>query len=166
MTLQPQKQKGAVMIEAAYFLPLLIGVVLFIIEAVGYGLNSFVVNDTITDIHSTISNEVQEVANLEPGETANTLFVSCNSGKVGLKADIESVINTKILADLSLLSVNLTDSHPGQTTITETHDSGFDIYRINFKGEAVPIVLPEFLSGLLIINVDTLVSIKDTCSNS
>ncbi|MBF6058660.1 MULTISPECIES: TadE/TadG family type IV pilus assembly protein [Thiomicrorhabdus] len=166
MTLQRQKQKGAVMIEAAYFLPLLIGVVLFIIEAVGYGLNSFVVNDTITDIHSTITNEIQEVAALEAGQTANTLYVSCNSGRVGLKADIESAINTKILADLSLIPVELTEDNPGRTTVTQTSDSGFDIYRINFKGEAVPIVLPNFLSGLLVINVDTLISIKDSCVSS
>lgn len=159
------KQKGAVLIEAAYVLPVIIGVLLFVVEAVAYAMNSFAANDVLTDVHSVMVDEAVQVSNLETGETipASILYASCNAGKVALPTGSNTSINTLIKTTLATKSVTFEASDPGATNITKSTISGFDVYVITFTGTANSLVIPEFMSVLMPISVDTVISIKDNC---
>lgn len=162
-----RKQKGAVLLETAYFLPVMVSVILLSVEVVGYAMNSFAANDVLTDIHSTMLSEVSEISNLEAGEapSASIQYASCSGGTVVLPTGTNSAINSVIKTTLATKNITFSDSDPGVTTITKSAVSGFDVYVVNFKGTANTLVIPNFLSELLPINVDTIISIKDSCED-
>lgn len=159
------KQKGAVMIEAAYVLPLMVGVTLFIVEAVVFAMNSLGINDVLTDVHTSIISEVSEVANADSYASLKQqpTFVKCEGGKVTLNTDpspINGLVNEYLLK--RKISVK---SGSGATVAGPTVISGFDAYVISYKAIlSDTVILPEWASGLLPVNVDTIVSIKDSCN--
>jgi len=128
-------------------------------------MNSFAANDVLTDVHTTMLGEVSEISNLEAGETpsASIKYASCNGGSVVLPIGANSSINNLIKTTLASKNITFSASDPGITTITKSVVSGFDVYVVNFKGTANTLVIPNFLSELLPINVDTIISIKDNC---
>lgn len=160
------KQKGAVMLETAYILPILLAVILFTVEVVGYALNSLAANDVLTDVHTRILTEVAKVSNLEPGEDleSSVTFASCSSGKVVIPTGNNSDINSIVTSALASKNISFIASDPAQTVINKSVVSGFDVYVINFTGTANSLVVPTILAELLPINVDTVISIKDSCS--
>jgi len=155
------------MVEAAYVLPLMVGVILFIVEAIAYAMNSIAVNDVLTDVHSRITTEVIERSNAETAAEASHLtLVSC-VGSAG-EGRVTLVSNTIITAVTTLVDgyfeprIELKDqvvtvSGPDQV-------EGFDVYIVKYSATATPVILPEFLSGLLPINVNTVISVKDSCT--
>ncbi|MDX1353323.1 MAG: hypothetical protein R3254_09945 [Thiomicrorhabdus sp.] len=159
------KQNGAVLLETAYFLPVMVSVILLSVEVVGYALNSFAANDVLTDVHTTMLSEVSEISNLEEGQTpsASIQYASCSGGTVVLPTGTNSAISSLIKTTLASKNITFLASDPGVTTITKSSVSGFDVYVVNFKGTANTLVIPNLLSELLPINVDTIISIKDSC---
>lgn len=163
------RQKGAVMLEAAYVLPLLLGVVLFIIETLSYAMNSLTVNDVLTDAHLAIVDEVQQISALEDASDYSSVFgLSCVDGSVKLPEGTNDTVNTLVLNALTSKGVSLLNSDPGLVTVTNDADSefGFDHYVIRFQGTADSLTLPTFLNELLPMSVDTVISIKASCQTS
>lgn len=164
-----KKQRGAVMLETAYVLPLVLGVILLVAELVIYALNSFAVNDVLTDVHTEIIREVQEVGNLDPGAALGftPVFASCSEdNKVVLAEDKGPEIANIITSSLSKKNVTFLSSRPATVTIEREEVSEFSVYVITFSGVANALVLPEFLNVLLPISVTTIVSIKSSCTPS
>ncbi|WP_321325643.1 hypothetical protein [Thiomicrorhabdus sp.] len=154
------------MLETAYVLPVMVAVILLTVEVIGYAMNSFAVNDVLTDVHSTILSEVSTVSNLDAGKLLDPSiqYASCSSdGKVVLPTGINSSINTIVTTALASRHITFTASDPGVTKITKSVVSGFDVYVVNFSGTANTLVIPNMFSILLPISVDTVISVKDSC---
>ncbi|WP_127471208.1 hypothetical protein [Thiomicrorhabdus aquaedulcis] len=150
-------QRGAVMLEAAYVLPLIILVILFMVETLNYALNSFAVSDVLTAAHSEIISEVSDVAAL--GTTLR--YVTCASGKVALKGDAAATLKSDVEAKLKDVMKFAT---PVTAKFTESAVGGFDVYVVNVKGVANTLIVPNSLGVPLPISVDTIISVKDTCT--
>ncbi|WP_373020448.1 hypothetical protein [Thiomicrorhabdus sp.] len=166
MMLALNRQRGAVMLETAYVLPIMLGVILFVVEAVAYAMNSFAANDVLTDVHSAILVEVSEVSNLAAGATPDPSikYVECGStGKVALKSTAGAELTTFIKQSLETKGVTFDASQPIAATVTNSTISGFEVYVINFKATANSLVLPSVLEAMLPMSVDTIISIKDSC---
>jgi len=163
--LKLKSQHGAVMIETAYVLPLVLGVMLFIVELVAYALNSFAVNDVLTDMHTSILSEVSAVSSLDAGGVLGftPLYASCVANQVVLPEGNNAAIAQIVKSSLATKNITFLNSKPATATITKSVVSGFNVYIINFTGVANSLVLPEFFEVLLPINVNTIVSIKDSC---
>jgi len=155
------------MVEAAYVLPLMVGVILFIVEAIAYAMNSIAVNDVLTDVHSRITTEVIERSSAETAAEASHLTLVNCVGSAG-EGRVTLVSNTIITA-----VTNLADSYfeprielKDQVVTVSGPDQveGFDVYIVKYSATATPVILPEFLSGLLPINVNTVISVKDSCT--
>lgn len=158
------KQRGAVMLEAAYVLPIMLGVLLFVVEVTGYALNSLAANDVLSDVHSTMLNEVAEVSALEAGDTADDVqFASCSSDRVVLPTGSNATIANIVTTALASRNITFDASDPGVANITSSTVDGFDVYVVNFSGTANTLVIPGFMSKLLPINVDTVLSIREDC---
>lgn len=154
------------MLETAYVLPILLGVVLFIIETLSYAMNSLIVNDVLTDVHLAVVDEVQEISALDDASGYSSVFgLFCDSGLVKLPVGQNETVNTLVLNALAAKGVTLLDSNPGSVTVTSDTDSefGFDHYVIRFSGTANTLTLPTFLNELLPMSVDTFISIKASC---
>ncbi|MBO1923800.1 MULTISPECIES: hypothetical protein [Thiomicrorhabdus] len=168
MLKRKESQKGAVMLETAYVLPVLLGVVLFIVETLSFALNSLLVNDVLTDIHLTIVDEVQEISSLESGESpsSSVLYAYCDGGSVRLPVGENESMTALAVSALEAKGVAMLDSNPAKVTVSMQTESGFDLYLIRFTGTADLLVLPNFLNELLPMDVDTVVSIKASCVSS
>ncbi len=153
------------MLETAYFLPIMIAVILFMVEVVSYAMNSFAANDVLTDIHSAMVAEGEQVAELEEDDTlpASIKYASCNAGKVALPTGSSSSITSIVKTTLASKNITFLGSDPGATHISKSSVSGFDVYVITFSGTANSLVIPNFMSELLPISVNTVISIKDNC---
>ncbi len=151
------------MLEAAYVLPLVLGVMLFIVEVVAFAMNSFVANDVLTDVHTSILSEVSEVANMTDASTVPVdFYVECSGGRVVFKGTASEKLAINVNAAFDLKGVIV--SNPIASVNTPVDVAGFDVYVLEFSGSVAPVVMPGFLEGLLPINVQTVISIKDTCS--
>ncbi len=153
------------MLETAYVLPLVLAVTLFIVEVVAFSMNSFAANDVLTDMHSVILSEVSDVSNLASGDTLTSapLYASCSSDQVVLQTGSNALLTAHVKGALELKGISFDVSQPLSASFTSHVVSGFDVYVVNFTGVANSIVLPEFFNVFLPINVDTVISIKDTC---
>ena len=157
------------MVEAAYVLPLMLGVILFIVEAVAYAMNSIAVNDVLTDVHSRITTEVSERSSAETaGEASALTLVSClgsaGNGRVTLNSGTVITTITELADSYFEPRIALKDQ---VVTVTGPESVvGFDVYIVKYSALANPIVLPDFLSGILPVNVNTVISIKDSCTVS
>ncbi|MBN2646299.1 MAG: hypothetical protein JXR44_00775 [Thiotrichales bacterium] len=162
------KQQGAMMLETAYVLPILVGVVLFIIETLSYAMNSILVNDVLTDLHLTIIDEVQAVSQLEEGQAvpANVLYAFCDNGTVRIPVGSNDSMLALVQSALEQKRVEMLQSDPGRVTVTAQTESNFDLYLVRFDGTANSLILPGFLNQLLPIQVDTVISIKASCQNN
>lgn len=157
-------QHGAVMIEMAYVLPLVLGVTLFTGELISYALNSFVVNDVVTSMHTSILSDVSDVSNWSGGGVLDTTFAECSgSNKVVLKANANTTISNLVTSALATKNITFLSSSPATIVVTKSVISGFDVYVINFTGATNSLILPEYLEVLLPIRVNTIVSIKESC---
>lgn len=76
-------QKGAVMLEAAYVLPLVIMAMLAIVDAVNYAMDAIETTNVVQTAYDAVMEEAGSQAN-QP--TVTFAFVSCQNGKVDLKA--------------------------------------------------------------------------------
>jgi hypothetical protein len=154
------------MLETAYVLPILLGVILFIIETLSYAMNSLIVNDVLTDVHLAVVDEVQQISSLDDASTFSSDFgVLCESGSVKIQEGANENITTLVLDALAVKNVVMLDSDPGTVTITNDTDSelGFDHYVVKFTGTANTLTLPTFLNEYLPMTVDTVISIKASC---
>ncbi|WP_208150290.1 hypothetical protein [Thiomicrorhabdus marina] len=154
------------MLETAYVLPILVGVVLFIVETLSYAMNSLIVNDVLTDAHLAIVDEVQEISALDDASAYSSVFgIYCDGGLVKLPLGSNDAIKTLVVNALTIKGVTLLESDPGTLNITSDTDSeyGFDHYVIRFNGTANTLTLPVFLNELLPMSVDTVISIKASC---
>lgn len=160
-------QQGAVMLETAYVLPLLVGVILFIVETLSFAMNSLLVNDVLTDVHLKIVDEVQEISALDNASGyVGTFGLTCDGGKVTLPPGDNETMTTLALDGLNSRGVSMMSTHPGLVNVSIQQDSnnyGFDLYVIRFSGTANALTLPDFLNELLPIDVDTVISIKASC---
>ncbi|MEA3404843.1 MAG: hypothetical protein U9R28_03775 [Pseudomonadota bacterium] len=147
-------------------MPVMLAVILLTVEVVAYAMNSFAANDVLTDVHSAIIEEVELVSNLPSGGTLDpsVQYASCNAGSVVLPTGSNATITSIVTSTLAAKNINFSASDPANTNITMNQVSGFDVYVINFSGTANTLVIPTFLSELMPINVDTVVSIKDACT--
>ncbi len=155
------------MIEAAYVLPVILAVMLFVVEIVSYSMNSFAANDALTSIHSAILSEVSDVSNLAQGDTLDPapLYAKCNgSDQVELIATSNVSMTTLVKGVLEAKGVSFNTSQPISVSISESSISGFKVYVINFTAVANSLVLPDVFEEFLTIDVDTVVSIKDACT--
>ncbi|BBP46654.1 hypothetical protein THMIRHAS_20270 [Thiosulfatimonas sediminis] len=157
------------MLETAYVLPLLLGVVLFIIETLSYAMNSLIVNDVLTDVHLAIVDEVREISAMDNASGFVSDFgVYCDAGSVKLNVGASEAVKALVLNSLEIKGVELLETDPGAVNITNETDSqfGFDHYVIKFNGTANTLTLPTFLNEYLPMNVDTVISIKASCQSS
>ena len=163
--LKLKSQHGAVMLETAYVLPLVLGVMLFTVELIAFALNSFAANDVLTDMHTNILSEVSEVSGLDVGAVLGftPLYASCVANEVVLPEGDNAAIAKVVKDSLATKNITFSSSHPATATVTKSVISGFNVYVVNFTGVANSLVLPEFFEVLLPINVNTIVSIKDSC---
>lgn len=159
-----KRQRGLVMFEFAYVLPFFLAVVLFLIASVDYAMNSFAANDVLTDVHSQIISDVADVSNSPDGTASG--YAVCTGNKVVLDTSKSAELTTHVKGALEAKGVTFISGQPLAATITGSEISGFDVYVINFKGTANSLVLPTILEDYLPINVDTIVSIKDSCTSS
>ncbi|MDG6779048.1 hypothetical protein QCB44_10060 [Thiomicrorhabdus sp. zzn3] len=159
-----KREKGAVLLETAYVLPVMIGVILFLIEATSYALNSFAANDVLTDVHAAIVSEVEAVSNKEPGQTVSPtpVYVFCDTDKVVMLPDSDAILQAH--AKEAMEAKGITFVGQPTATISSNIVGGFDVYVINFTGTATPLVLPDMFEQGLPMDVDTIVSIKDSCT--
>lgn len=158
-----KKQRGLVMFEFAYVLPIFLAVVLLLVASVDYALNSFAANDVLTDVHSQIISDVADVSNSADGAASG--YAICSSGKVALDTGKSGELTTHVKQALEQKGVTFVSGEPVAATMTSTPIAGFDVYVLNFTGTANSLVLPDMLEKFLPINVDTIVSLKDTCQS-
>lgn len=158
------------MVEAAYVLPLVVGVILFIVEAVAYAMSSIAVNDVLTDVHSRITTEVFEASRADSFAEVSALYplVSCTGGGSAGKVTLNSgqvISQSKGLLNSYFEQKSIALSKKPEVTVDgPTTVEGFDVYIIKYTATAAPIVFPEFLSGLLPMSVNTVISVKDRCT--
>ncbi len=154
------------MLETAYVLPVMVGVLLFVVEVVAFSMNSFAANDVLTDVHTAILTEVSAVSNFDSDTDApiSPVYAFCDGSNVKLNTGSNPSIANLVETTLATKGIAFLSGHPAIATITPSVVSGFDVYVINFSGVANSLVLPEMLEVFLPINVDTIVSIKDSCS--
>jgi hypothetical protein len=158
------REKGAVMLEAAYVLPLVVLAGLFLLETVSYSMNSFAANDVLTDVHSQIISDVADVSNSPDGTASG--YAVCTENRVVLDTSKSAELTAHVKEALEAKKVTFVSGQPLVASISARPISGFDVYVINFKGTANSLVLPDILEKFLPINVDTIVSIKDSCTSS
>lgn len=151
------------MLETAYVLPIVLGVILFVVETVAFAMNSFAANDVLTDVHTAIIADVQTVSNSADG--AATGYAICEAGKVKLDVSKQSQLTEHVKTALEATGVEFVAGQPAQASISLSSVAGFDVYVIGFTGTANSLVLPEMLVQFLPMNVDTIVSIKDSCNS-
>ncbi|WP_178863531.1 hypothetical protein [Thiomicrorhabdus cannonii] len=157
-------QKGLVLLETAYVLPLVVLAGLFVLEVVSYSLNSLAANDVLTDVHTQIIADVADVSSSPDGIASG--YAVCTGNKVVLDTSKSGELTTHVKGALEAKGVTFVSGQPLVASISARPISGFDVYVINFKGTANSLVLPDMLEKFLPINVDTIVSIKDTCTSS
>lgn len=152
-------QRGAVMLEAAYVLPLVLLVVLLMIESVSYALTTYVVSDQVYKLHSQIMAQVGEVAG-SGTTTSSTPVAVCVSHKVELQnaANMASLVKTGVPT-----AYQAKFTTPLSATFSmEVVNDDLDVYVIAVKAAVTPNVLSGFGISLP-ININTLVSINESC---
>jgi hypothetical protein len=156
-----KKQQGAVMLETAYVLPLVLTAVLLIVEIIVLALNTFAASDVLYELHSDLVNDVSSVS--ENGTAAG--YASCSGGSVVLnKGLIENGVTNDVIARFKLLSSKSESNVTGSTSVKLTKDSTLDFYVITFTGTAPAVVLPGFFSELLPIKVNAIISVNESCT--
>lgn len=142
------------MVEAAYILPLIILVIMFMVETLNYSLNTFAVSDVVYDLHSRAISEVAEVAS--SGQSSSGI-AKCNNSKVEL--------DRTIMASIAKEDLLLKGSDFKNTTVDMTSSvvSGFDVYVVTVKTTAKTVLVPELMADLP-ISVDTIISVKESCT--
>jgi hypothetical protein len=162
------------MLEVAYVLPIVVFAILLIVEAVAFAMNSFAAYDVLTDVHTAISSEVSDVANFTPtagasGLSPTPLYAICDDGQVKLPVGDNTALTAHVKGALKAKGVVFVTSKPSlppSANITVTDLSGFHVYVIKFQAVANSVVMPNFLSVLLPMEVNTIISLKDTCTPS
>ncbi|MDG6774897.1 hypothetical protein QCB45_11180 [Thiomicrorhabdus sp. ZW0627] len=155
------------MLETAYVLPFVLAVILFVVEIVSYAMNSFAANDVLTDVHSSILSEVSDVSNLEPGQSLSytPIYASCSSGKVVLPTGVNGTLTNHVKTALENKGVTFKAGEPISATISSSSVSGFDVYVIDFKATANSLILPAVFEVMFPMSVDTVISLKDSCTS-
>lgn len=155
------------MLETAYVLPIMLGVILFVVEIVAFAFNSFAANDVLTDVHSAILSEVSDVSNLASGASLSPspVYASCSGGKVVLPTGASAVLKAHVQQALEEKGVTFNSEEPISATFTNSTISGFDVYVLNFTATANSLLLPEMFEVMLPMSVDTIISIKDNCTS-
>ncbi len=155
------------MLETAYVLPLVLGVMLFIVEVVAFAMNSFAANDVLTDVHSAILSEVSGVSNLAVNGVLDPppLYASCDGKSVVLPVGENLLLTNHIKSALEVMGVSFNTDYAVTASITVAPVTGFNVYVINFNAVPNSLVLSGALGAFLPINVDTVISIKDSCTS-
>lgn len=164
-TPRKKKQQGAVMLETAYVLPIVLAAILFVVEVTSYALNSFAANDVLTDLHTAIISEVEAVSNKEAGQTLSPepIYAFCDGSQVALRPDSATNLKAHIQAAMEAKGVTI-DGTSIAATISKNEVGGFDVYVINFKGTPATRIVPDMFGEMLKIDVDTIISLKDSCT--
>jgi hypothetical protein len=152
-----KKQNGAAMLETAIVLPFMLTAILLIVEAVDYAINSFAVGDAVNMIHGEVSRDISSVS--RNGKDSH--YASCEDGAVTLKRTvIKDDVKAKALSRLKSLSPSLDIN--GSASVPEPLLPG--VYIMEFEGEVPMRILPINMSRYFPIKVNTIISVKDSCT--
>lgn len=75
------KQKGALVIEAAYVLPLIMAAALLLVDTAIYATDRLSTNNAVNDVYQLVVSQSQFLS-LNPGKGSSTQYVTCQNNKV------------------------------------------------------------------------------------
>lgn len=154
-----EKQKGAVMLEAAYVLPLVLIVALLSVEAVNYASDCYSANDVLANVNEAVLLEASAVSS---GVTNNSPLVNCQDHKVvPNQAAIQTLLNTNIQNSQVGGAGNIPDGF--DLNWTEQTVSGLLVYVVNISFPSKTLVLPEAMAQSFPVKSNTIVTLGFSC---
>lgn len=153
-----EKQRGAVMIEAAYVLPLFLVVSLLSVEAVSYATDRYTANNVLADLNESILIEAQAVS---AGDIQNSQLVSCTANKV---IPNESTVSSLLKSNISASSVGKGSLPEGfNLDYTNSNVAGLLVYVVNISFSSQTIVIPVELAKKFPVKANTIVTLGFSC---
>lgn len=137
MTQCIKKQNGAVLLEAAYILPLMLAMALFILDVVVYSSDRLSANNVMADTYRLVMGQANSIA---PGDNGKN--VTCTANLVQLNtSEVEKTIRNNmasLFADLS----------SGDVTVSTSTEAGVtpQVYIVNASFPSQTIFLPDTLA--------------------
>ncbi len=155
------KQSGAIMLEAAYVLPLVILVVLMIVESVNYSLDSLKLNNVMDNGYQVVMIQAQQL-NSDPTKTLST--VKCSGGSGSLIGMDESGFKTW-LTNAVAMSVGKNGVAPSGLTISIVLQTvgGILTYVVKMSYPSQTIFLPTAMMQHFPVKTQGLFSFNLTC---
>uniref|UniRef100_Q31EV2 Pilus assembly protein n=1 Tax=Hydrogenovibrio crunogenus (strain DSM 25203 / XCL-2) TaxID=317025 RepID=Q31EV2_HYDCU len=153
------KQKGAVMLEAAYVLPVVLIVALLSVEAVNYASDRYSANNVLASLNESILLEASAVSS---GMTASSPLVTCqNSQVVPNESAVQTLLNTNIANSQVGGAGNMPDGF--QLNWTQQTVSGLLVYVVNISFPSKTLVLPESMAQSFPVKSNTIVTLGFSC---
>jgi len=154
-----EKQKGAVMLEAAYVLPLVLIVALLSVEAVNYASDRYSANNVLANVNEAILLEAGAVSS---GVTDESPLVTCQGHQVvPNQTAIQTLLNTSIKKS----QVGGADLMPDGFDLkwTEQTVSGLLVYVVNISFPSKTLILPEAMAQSFPVKSNTIVTLGFSC---
>ena len=146
------KHKGAVSIEAAFIIPIVITLLLAIIEVVNYAADRLIATSIVADELQLARNAAIAVQN-DSNLNQNT-YAQCSNNIVVLRdSAFSDELRSKLNAQFSNPAANI--------HITQSSNGSFQTYVVSVSIPARPIILPDIIQ--LPINVTNLVTWDLSC---
>lgn len=152
------KQDGAIMMEAAYVLPIMLLMILLVVETVNYASDRLYANNIMTDMTRLITDQANDEA-MRPGNQSHR-FVSCSSESVVVN---ESEAATG-LQELFAISIgNGTVPEGLEMTYEAKQTQGVTTYVVKVSIPSQTLFLPSYIAQSFPIKTNMLVSIDLSC---
>lgn len=149
-----KEQSGAVLIEAAYVLPLMMVVALLIIDTVVYATDRLAANNAVNDIYQMVVSQAQRVA-LVPGATSN--FVQCTNHQVVPQAQALQTLMQNTVAAVA-------NRQPNEITVNVTQPPSQILdYIVDVQFTAQTLFLPQDWAQVFPVRNRMYISFDYTC---
>ena len=149
-----EKQRGAVLLEAAYILPLMLAMALFILDVVVYSADRLSANNVMADTYRLVMGQANSIV---PGESGKN--VNCVANLVQLNT---SEVEKTIRGNMASLFKDLSSS---DVTIKTTTQSGVtpQVYIVNASFPSQTIFLPDTLAQTFPVKSQLILSFDLGC---
>lgn len=156
------KQKGAVMIEAAYVLPLILITILLIFDAVRYTTATFSANSVLWDLHKQIESDK---ISRSKSSTFISSYVSCVSGKVVMNSGENLAIKSMLVNGMGVEGYTINSPVAKVAEITNLSDEvgALKLYSVEFTGVLNSIIVPDAFMQKFPFKIYDLISMNQDC---
>ena len=146
-----RRQRGSVMIEAAYVLPLLIMLFTAIFEGYSYSVTGIAVSNTISSYQQAALEEASYISG-DPSVATN--YVSCSSNVV----DIEDAFKNELISDIT----SAYGFTPAVSVSSASLNSTFTSYTVTVTGE-IPASVLSGLGVTLNLDIQSVFALRSSC---